>query len=106
MKKLLFAVAIAIALSAVAAVGAPAQEGGASCLGAPATIVGDGSSTIYGTPGPDVIVGTSANETIYGLGGDDLICGGLGDDTIFGGDGNDTLVGDTGESLPPPLKSD
>jgi len=40
MRKVLFAIALAIALSAVAATGAPAQEGGASCFGEPATIVG------------------------------------------------------------------
>jgi len=83
--------------------------------------IGDLTSFIVGTSGPDVILGTAAadflyggdgNDTMYGLSGDDfgfgaagndfvsgdsdndLVTGGTGDDVVIGGAGNDTVFGD------------
>lgn len=69
-------------------------EGGVTCMGLAATIIGtDGDDVLDGTEGADVIVGLRGNDTINGLGGDDIICGGLGLDQLRGGDGNDKLLG-------------
>ena len=73
---------------------AVALEGGYTCEGLSATIVGTaGRDHISGTPGPDVIVALESRDRIRGGGGDDVICGGKGDDYVFGGAGDDRLLG-------------
>jgi hypothetical protein len=68
-----------------------------SCGGRSPTIFGtNGSYTINGTSGPDVILAFSGADTISGLGGEDRICGGDGNDIINGGGGNDRLFGERG----------
>ncbi len=72
----------------------------ASCLGAPATVLGTpGPDLLLGTSGPDVIVGRGENDTIFGSGGNDLICGGDGNDFIAGDTGPDILIGGGGDDL-------
>ena len=56
----------------------------------------NGSHTIHGTPGNDVICANGGDDVIYGEGGSDTIYGGDGDDTILGGAGDDKLRGDAG----------
>lgn len=68
-----------------------------TCGGLPATIVGDGTGTIVGTAGDDVIVGTAAAEHIEGGEGDDLICGLAGEDVLLGGNGVDRVLGGSGK---------
>jgi Ca2+-binding RTX toxin-like protein len=73
-----------------------------SCMGGPATIVGDNDATpgdgkITGTDGNDVILGTEGTDTIDAGAGDDRICGLGGDDTLVGGDGFDRENGGPGQ---------
>ncbi len=58
---------------------------------------GDGSDTLYGTPGDDILNGGNGNDRVYGGGGDDIICGGTGNDHVFGGGGNDAVYGEEGD---------
>lgn len=51
-------------------------------------------STIFGTPGDDVLIGTDGNDVLHGGAGDDLLDGGKGADVLVGGAGNDTYVVD------------
>lgn len=60
------------------------------------TIVGDGSGSILGTMGDDIIVGTDGPDLIHGRGGNDIICGGRSIDTIYGGGGDDVIFGEGG----------
>ena len=53
----------------------------------------DGTETIYGGAGADVIYGNYGNEIIYGEGGGDLLYGGQNEDTVSGGSGSDTIWG-------------
>jgi Ca2+-binding RTX toxin-like protein len=95
----LFSVAalVLLAMHAIAAGGAPAEEEVHRCHGRRATIVGtSGDDVLRGTPGRDVIWGGPGNDTIYGQLGNDLICGGPGDDVIHGGRGNDEVFGGRG----------
>ncbi|CAM3547494.1 calcium-binding protein [Nocardioides zeicaulis] len=95
-RTLLRAAVVALALTPLAALGAPAQAAAPTCGGVRATIVGnDRANSITGTDKRDVIVARGGNDTIRGLGGNDLICGGDGADTIVGGPGNDRLWGET-----------
>lgn len=51
-------------------------------------------STIFGTPGDDVLIGTDGDDVLHGGAGDDLLDGGKGADVLVGGAGNDTYVVD------------
>jgi Ca2+-binding RTX toxin-like protein len=91
-----------LALGALAAVPAPGSAVGAppaaplqTCLGKPATIVGQG--TIRGTAKSDVIVGGPGADTILGGGGNDRICAGAGDDTVEGATGSDRIEAGAGD---------
>jgi Ca2+-binding RTX toxin-like protein len=93
------------ALSLLAVQPGSARTAAPTCLGLPATIVGQPGPSIEGTPGNDVIVGTSGGDKIYGNGGNDVICGGdgndfiqafNGDDRVDGGNGDDQIVGGGG----------
>jgi len=59
--------------------------------------VEQGTCTITGTPGDDVLVGTDDDDVICGGGGNDTLIGGPGNDTLIGGGGNDTLIGGPGD---------
>jgi Ca2+-binding RTX toxin-like protein len=94
-----FAVAAIGAITAAMMFTSPRAEaqGGASCKGQRATIVGSaGSDDIEGTSGRDVIVGRGGNDELEGNGGRDLICSGGGNDEITGDSGNDRLYGGPG----------
>jgi len=60
------------------------------------TVEGEGSDTIFGTPGPDTLVGGSRNEFIFGDKSDDSIAGGGGNDSIDAGAGADSIEGGPG----------
>lgn len=80
-----------------------------SCGNGTATIVGtEGDDILIGTGKDDVIVGLGGNDIIFGKGGFDVICGGQGDDVIdggwgydriSGGEGNDVIRGDRGPDI-------
>jgi hypothetical protein len=70
--------------------------GAAQCAGRAATRLPAADGTVFGTPGPDVIVGDEGANRIRGHGGDDVICGLGGDDRIRGGRGRDVLLGGPG----------
>jgi len=57
----------------------------------------DGTFTLDGGAGNDVLTGGRGNDTINGNAGNDAIDGALGSDTINGGDGDDTI--DVGADL-------
>src|SRR5919106_2222887 len=77
-----------VVLSLLAIIG-PADAGGPTCFGQPATRVGtSGRDVIDGGPGADVIVARGGNDDIDGGGGNDRICGGPGNDEIGGGAGH------------------
>lgn len=62
-----------------------------------APIVGtNGSNTINGTSGNDLIFARGGNDTVNGGGGNDCIVGGAGSDTLRGGNGKDVLLGEEG----------
>jgi len=55
-----------------------------------------GACSLWGTPGPDLLVGSGGPDSICGLGGNDTILGLGGDDRLYGGAGNDTIAGGAG----------
>jgi VCBS repeat-containing protein len=57
---------------------------------------GNGTDTVTGGAGADLILGQSGNDTLSGAGGNDLLCGGSGNDTLSGGDGDDSMDGSSG----------
>jgi hypothetical protein len=57
---------------------------------------GEGSDTIFGTPGPDTLVGGPRNEFIFGEESNDSIAGGGGNDSIDAGAGADSIEGGPG----------
>jgi hypothetical protein len=57
---------------------------------------GEGSDTIFGTPGPDTLVGGPRNEFIFGEESDDSIVGGGGNDSVDAGAGADSIEGGPG----------
>jgi len=60
-------------------------------------ITGKGDNvTVDGGAGNDILQGGGAGETLFGGLGDDTVGGGLGNDFVFGGDGNDDLEGNGG----------
>jgi Ca2+-binding RTX toxin-like protein len=76
----------------------PMAAPGATCGGAPATIVGtDGDDTLTGTSGADIVAGLGGRDSISGLGGSDVLCGGEGNDVVLGGGGKDRALGDAGK---------
>jgi hypothetical protein len=60
------------------------------------TVQGEGSDTIFGTPGPDTLVGGPRNEFIFGEESDDSIAGGGGNDSVDAGAGADSIEGGPG----------
>lgn len=63
-------------------------------------IVGtNGSETLNGTAGTDMMFGLNGTNTLNGLGSNDLLCGGNGVDILNGGDGDDTLSGNRGADV-------
>ena len=59
----------------------------------------EGSETIYGHEGNNIIHGGGGSDTIYGGEDNDIIHGGEGSDAIWGRGGSDILVGDSGEDV-------
>jgi len=59
----------------------------------------DGSNTIFGGAGPDIIYGFAGLDRISGNGGNDLIIGGSGADRLVGNNGADFIRGDAGDDL-------
>jgi subtilisin-like proprotein convertase family protein len=57
---------------------------------------GNGSRTIDGTAGTDLLFGQNGNDVLNGFGSNDLLCGGRGNDTLRGGAGDDTMGGAQG----------
>jgi Ca2+-binding RTX toxin-like protein len=60
-----------------------AAPGGPTCMGKPATIVGEPGTNVTGTSGPDVIVGGPGTQRIRPRGGIDLVCAGDGHDGVL-----------------------
>ena len=61
------------------------------------TLVGGaGNDLIYGNYGADDLEGETGNDTLFGGQGGDFIGGGPGDDIIWGNRGTDTMSGDDG----------
>jgi Ca2+-binding RTX toxin-like protein len=56
--------------------------------------IANGSSTVNGNGGDDVLTGMDYDDTFDGGAGNDRIEGGIGHDTITGGPGKDTLFGE------------
>jgi uncharacterized repeat protein (TIGR01451 family) len=70
-----------------------AGTGNGSC-----TITGtSGDDVLRGTPGKDVLCGLGGADRMFGLGGRDVARGGQGDDVLNGAGGNDRLVGGAGD---------
>lgn len=98
-------VALTLSAAGIGAAVANRAEVLPRCMGAEATIVGEGGgrhhrlTRIEGTAGADVIVGHSGRDEIDGRGGPDLICAGAGRDRVRGGRGADHLAGGGGSDL-------
>ncbi|MGJ3245093.1 MAG: tandem-95 repeat protein [Elainellaceae cyanobacterium] len=58
-----------------------------------------GSDTVRGTDGDDILNGFSDIDFLQGFGGNDLINGGSSGDTLLGDEGDDTLNGGSGNDL-------
>lgn len=56
----------------------------------------EGSASVSGTSGDDLLLGSYSSDHIDAASGNDLILAREGDDTLIGGDGADTLVGAAG----------
>lgn len=93
-----FGLALLSAAMLTTILAAPASaQGGATCDGIAATIVGtNGPDTLVGTDGVDVIAGLGGNDFIDGLDGNDVLCGDDGNDTVRGGRGEDFILGGEG----------
>lgn len=59
----------------------------------------NGSDTINGTSGDDLIFALNGSDTVNGGNGNDCIVGGGGADTLRGGNGNDVILGEAGADL-------
>ena len=57
---------------------------------------GNGTDTLEGTAGSDVLLGQNGIDTLTGHDGSDLLCGGRGDDVMTGGLGADHFSGGHG----------
>ncbi|TAK14902.1 MAG: hypothetical protein EPO32_00095 [Anaerolineae bacterium] len=68
----------------------------AACAGLTLTNLVEGSGTLNGTAGNDLILGSGGADTIDGSGGDDCIVAGGGDDGIDGGNDTDICIGGAG----------
>ena len=80
----------------VGAIEAPRGHG-YTCVGQPATIVGDlGPNVIAGTAANDVIVSLAGPDRVSGAAGADRVCAGAGNDLVVGNDGQDVLFGGLG----------
>src|SRR5262249_59101949 len=55
-------------------------------------------TTVFGTPGDDLVGNPDEHQpqTVYGGAGNDIVTGGTGVDTLYGGSGNDTINGNNG----------
>jgi len=61
------------------------------------TVVGlDGNDVLIGSSGREILIGGSGNDVLYGYGGQDTLIGGAGVDTLRGGSGDDLLVDNSG----------
>ena len=58
-----------------------------------------GRCSLWGTPGPDLLVGSAGPDTSCGFGGSDTIVGLAGDDSLEGGVGNDVVAGGAGRDV-------
>jgi hypothetical protein len=56
----------------------------------------NGTNTMNGTSGPDMLFGLAGNDTLRGNAGADLLCGGSGNDNLTGGTEADYFSGGTG----------
>ncbi|WP_223551173.1 LapA family giant adhesin, partial [Pseudomonas sp. A-B-19] len=56
----------------------------------------DGSDTLLGGAGNDILFGSGGNDTLDGGKGNDILLGGTGNDTLMGGQGSDILIGGSG----------
>jgi hypothetical protein len=84
-------------LLTIDASGMKAQAAGTTTFDINTTAQGtDGTATITGSPGDDVIVVGNFATTFNGGAGNDTLTGGTAADTISGGAGNDTLTGSGG----------
>ena len=91
---------MALVLTSLPALAAPALAAAPACNGEAATIVGTvHADHIVGTSGSDVIVAKGGDDIIDGRGGDDLICAGGGRDVVLGGGGSDEIYGQGGDDL-------
>ncbi len=57
-----------------------------------------GSGTMKGAEGRDILLGGAKNDTLYGYAGDDDLYGVGGNDKLIGGKGNDMLFGGAGKN--------
>lgn len=57
----------------------------------------NGSGTLNGGAGKDIITGSAGNDKLVGFGGNDELYGGAGNDNLYGGDGDDLIQGGDGK---------
>lgn len=57
----------------------------------------NGSGTLNGGAGRDIITGSAGNDKLVGFGGNDELYGGAGNDNLYGGDGDDLIQGGDGK---------
>lgn len=88
--RLPFLAVASLAAAGLVGISPPAHAIGETCLGVPATIVGD--TSITGTAGDDVIVGSPGDDYIDAGSGDDLVCAGDGGDAVVDGAGKDHVL--------------
>jgi VCBS repeat-containing protein len=62
---------------------------------------GNGTNTITGTDGADLLLGQNGDDRLNGKAGNDVLCGGLGNDTLSGGADADSLDGGKGNDTTP-----
>ncbi len=84
----------------VTELGPPAGDGGPTCRGLDATVVGSGSRDVLrGTRGGDVIVARGGRDRIRARRGSDVVCAGHARDRVRGGSGRDSLGGGRGADV-------
>ena len=59
----------------------------------------EGSDTLWGGLGADLLLGGDGQDYLWGRGGPDILLGGNGHDTLLGGQDGDTLDGGDGQDL-------
>ena len=60
---------------------------------------GAGSDVLFGMGGDDILEGGAGDDMLFGGAGDDYLDGGAGQDTLYGGSGNDIMVYDSADFL-------